>query len=185
MSDVQLADSTGDVRLLNVVNSLDTPVCHVETHRWEQLRRELPEGARVYTISMDLPIGQARWRHAEGVEHETPSAHADVGFGVACGVLLKKWRLLKRAVFVIDGDGTVVHAEYVADQMTEPGYDVIALATSPKNLRCRPSLMLGSTPRRAQSLTVGRGMCSSSATSSVGSSSSRLLTLASICPHTC
>jgi thioredoxin-dependent peroxiredoxin len=68
--DVQLADSAGEVRLPNVVNSLDTPVCHVETRRWEQLRNDLPEGVRVYTISMDLPFGQARWRRAEGVEHE-------------------------------------------------------------------------------------------------------------------
>jgi thiol peroxidase len=40
MGDVQLADSAGEVRLLNVVNSLDTPVCHVETRRWEQLRND-------------------------------------------------------------------------------------------------------------------------------------------------
>jgi len=130
LRDVQLADSAGEVRLLNVVNSLDTPVCHVETRRWEQLRGDLPEGVRVYTISMDLPFGQARWRRAEGVEHEALSAHADERFGAAYGVLLKEWRLLQRAVFVIDGDGTVVHAEYVADQMTEPDYDAAVAAAT-------------------------------------------------------
>ena len=128
MRDVALADSAGAVRLLNVVNSLDTPVCHVETHRWEQLRDELPEGVRVYTISMDLPFAQARWRSAEGVEHEALSAHADEGFGADYGVLLKEWRLLQRAVFVIDGGGKVVHAEYVADQMAEPDYDAAVAA---------------------------------------------------------
>lgn len=68
MRDVALADSAGAVRLLNVVNSLDTPVCHVETHRWEQLRDELPEGVRVYTISMDLPfaLAQRGGRRARG-----------------------------------------------------------------------------------------------------------------------
>jgi thiol peroxidase len=130
MRDVQLADSAGAVRLLNVVNSLDTPVCHVETRRWEQLRSQLPEGVRVYTISMDLPFGQARWRRAESVEHEALSAHADERFGADYGVLLKEWRLLQRAVFVIDGDGTVVHAEYVADQMTEPDYDAAVAAAA-------------------------------------------------------
>src|SRR5919112_15336 len=49
MLDVSLAASNGEVRLLNVVNSLDTPVCHVETRRWEQLRADLPDGVRVYT----------------------------------------------------------------------------------------------------------------------------------------
>lgn len=35
----------------------------------------------------------------------------------------EEWLLLQRAVFVIDDEGTGVHAEYVADQVTEPGYD--------------------------------------------------------------
>src|SRR6476469_2185649 len=67
MKQVNLADSAGTVRLLNVVNSLDTPVCHVETRRWEGLRGDLPAGTTVYTISMDLPFAQARWQTAEGV----------------------------------------------------------------------------------------------------------------------
>ncbi len=43
-------------------------------------------------------------------------------------MLLKEWRLLQRAVFVIDGGGKVVHAEYVADQMAEPDYDAAVAA---------------------------------------------------------
>jgi thiol peroxidase len=62
----RLADSGKTVRLLNVVNSLDTPVCHIETHRWEHLSTELPSGVEVYTISMDLPFAQARWQSTEG-----------------------------------------------------------------------------------------------------------------------
>ena len=123
MSTVRLADSAGSVRLLNVVNSLDTPVCHVETRRWEELRGGgLPAGARVYTISMDLPFAQARWQAAERVEHQSLSAHKDEGFGRDYGVLIKEWRLLQRAVFVVDRAGKVAHVEYVADQMTEPDY---------------------------------------------------------------
>jgi thioredoxin-dependent peroxiredoxin len=122
MRTVSLAESTGSVRVLNVVNSLDTPVCHRETRRWDELRAELPANVRVYTVSMDLPFGQARWRAAEKVEHEALSAHASERFGLDYGVLLKEWRLLQRAVFVVDPEGTVAHAEYVADQMTEPDY---------------------------------------------------------------
>jgi thiol peroxidase len=128
MREVSLADSAGEVRLLNVVNSLDTAVCQVETRRWEQLRAGLAPGVRVYTISMDLPFGHARWRRAEGVEHDALSAHASEQFGREYGVLLKEWRLLQRAVFVIDAEGIVVHAEYVADQMAEPDYDAAVLA---------------------------------------------------------
>ncbi|HEY3110892.1 MAG TPA: thiol peroxidase [Chloroflexota bacterium] len=122
MSTVRLADSAGSVRLLNVVNSLDTPVCQVETRRWEDSRGELPDGVRVYTVSMDLPFAQARWRAAEGVSHQSLSAHKDERFGRDYGVLIREWRLLQRAVFVVDRAGRIAHAEYVADQMAEPDY---------------------------------------------------------------
>src|SRR5437867_4109326 len=45
---IGLADSAGKVRLLNIVNSLDTPVCHVETRHWDKLRAELPPDVVVY-----------------------------------------------------------------------------------------------------------------------------------------
>ena len=122
MSTVRLADSAGSVRLLNVVNSLDTPVCQVETRRWEASRGELPDGVRVYTVSMDLPYAQARWGAAEGVGHQSLSAHKEEAFGRDYGVLIKEWRLLQRAVFVVDRAGRIAHAEYVADQMAEPDY---------------------------------------------------------------
>jgi thioredoxin-dependent peroxiredoxin len=123
MRQVSLADSAGKVRLLNVVNSLDTPVCHVETHKWEDLRGRLPEDVEVYTVSMDLPFAQARWQGSEGVNHTMLSSHRSERFGQDYGVLLKEWRMLQRAVFVIDRDGRIAHAEYVADQMQEPDYD--------------------------------------------------------------
>jgi thioredoxin-dependent peroxiredoxin len=122
--EVTLHGGTGHVRLLHVVNSLDTPVCHVGAHRFEQMRAEdLPPGIDVYTVSMDLPFAQARWRGAENVSHEALSSHRSEAFGKDYGVLLREWRLLQRAVFVIDRDGTIIYSEYVPDQMAEPNYD--------------------------------------------------------------
>ena len=43
-------------------------------------------------------------------------------------MLLKEWRLLQRAVLVIDRDGKIAHAEYVNDQMPEPDYDAAIAA---------------------------------------------------------
>lgn len=128
MQTVRLADSAGTVRLLNVINSLDTPVCHVETHRWERLRAALPPNVRVYTVSMDLPFAQARWQSAENVTHQALSAHRDEQFGRDYGVLIKEWRLLQRAVFVIGKDDRIIHAEYIADQMREPDYEAAIAA---------------------------------------------------------
>src|SRR5215212_9306667 len=56
---VTLEDSAGSVRLLNVINSIDTPVCHVETRRWDEM---IPGGVKTYTISMDLPFALLRWQ---------------------------------------------------------------------------------------------------------------------------
>src|SRR5260221_10876150 len=119
---VQLEDSAGTVRLLNVVNSLDTPVCHVETRRWEELRADLPSNVSIYTVSIDLPFAQARWQAAEGVRHQALSAHRSWQFGQDYGVLITEWRLLQSPVFVIDRHGQIVYTEYVADQMREPDY---------------------------------------------------------------
>jgi thiol peroxidase len=116
---VRLADTAGRVRLLSVVNSLDTPVCDVQTRRWVSAP---PEDVVVYTVSMDLPFAQQRWMGDAGAEHVALSSHRSEDFGSDYGVLIKEWRMLQRALFVIDGEGTIVHAEYVADQMQEPDY---------------------------------------------------------------
>jgi thioredoxin-dependent peroxiredoxin len=125
---IRLSDTHGKVRLLNVINSIDTPVCHVETHKWEDFRPSLPADVVVYTVSMDLGFAQARWHKAEGVTHQALSSHKSEQFGQDYGVLLKEWRLLQRAVFVIDGNDKIVYAEYVNDQMQEPNYDAAIAA---------------------------------------------------------
>jgi thiol peroxidase len=125
---IRLADTAGRVRLLNVVNSVDTPVCHIETRKWDGLRADLPAPVVLYTISMDLPFAQARWRGAEGTGHELLSAHKDESFGRDYGILIKEWRLLQRAVFVIDRNDRITYAEYVADQMMQPDYDAALVA---------------------------------------------------------
>jgi len=119
----RLTDTNGKVRLLNVINSIDTPVCHAETCKWEKALPEMPENTVLYTISMDLPFALARWSAAEGAKHEFLSAHMSEEFGAEYGVLLKEWRLLQRAVFVIDENNRIAYAEYVNDQMQEPNYD--------------------------------------------------------------
>lgn len=119
---VGLADSAGMMRLLNVVNSLERPLCQVVTRRWEALCADLPPNTCMYTVSMDLPQMQARWQDTAGVLHQTLSAHRSQQFGQDYGVWLKEWRQLARAVFVIDRHDRIVYTQYVADQRHEPEY---------------------------------------------------------------
>lgn len=126
MDTVRLADLAGSVVVLNVVNSLDTPVCDVQTRRVDSL---FP-GAKVLTVSMDLPFALIRWTSAAGVTHPAVSSHRSEAFGCDYGVLIEEWRALQRSLFVIDGNGRLLHAQYVADQMDEPDYDAAVAAAS-------------------------------------------------------
>ncbi len=119
---VGLADSSGTVRLLNVVNSLERPFCQLVTRRWEALCPALPPIAYIYTVSMDSPELQALWQEGAGVLHQALSAHRSEQFGQDYGVWLKEWRLLQSAVFVFDRNAHIVYAEYIADQLREPDY---------------------------------------------------------------
>lgn len=123
-----LSDSDGQIRLLNVVNSLDTPVCQLETRKWDKMLADLPDDVTVYTITMDLPFAIDRWTKEAGVTHQGLSSHRSEQFGQDYGVLLKEWRMLQRSVFVIDGSRTISYVEYVDDQMREPDYEAAAAA---------------------------------------------------------
>ncbi|MCC6791851.1 MAG: thiol peroxidase [Thermomicrobiales bacterium] len=123
MGTVRLSDSAGSLRVLSVVPSLDTSVCSIQGRKWDKLQSDLPTGAVLYTISMDLPHAQSRWQATENVEHQALSAHKNEAFAIEYGLLLREWRLLQRAIFVIDGDSVVRYVEYVADQGAEPDYD--------------------------------------------------------------
>jgi thiol peroxidase len=123
-----LAATAGRVRLLNVINSLDTPVCAIETRRFEAARQELPDDIVVLTISMDLPYAQVRWNTEAGVTHRALSAHRSEEFGRSYGVLIREWRLLQRAVFVVDRQERLTYVEYVSDQAAEPDYEAALAA---------------------------------------------------------
>ncbi|HXZ29636.1 MAG TPA: redoxin domain-containing protein, partial [Dehalococcoidia bacterium] len=57
MSEVQLSQSSGKVRLLSVVHSLDTNVCDLQTQRFEAEASKFKDVV-MYAISMDLPFAQ-------------------------------------------------------------------------------------------------------------------------------
>lgn len=117
-----LVDSTGMVRLLNVVNSLRQPVCQRVTRQWEALCAGLPANVCIYTVSMDSPQMQANFQDSAGVLHQALSAQRSDQFGQEYGVWLAEWRLLQRSVFVIDQNERIIYTEYVADQHDEPNY---------------------------------------------------------------
>ena len=124
LSPLALSSLRGKVCILSCVPSLDTPVCDTQTRRFNEAAAGLGDDVAIVTASMDLPFAQARWCGAAGVEAvQTVSDHRDAALATAYGVLIKELRLLARAVFVIDRDRTVQHAQVVGEVTEEPDYD--------------------------------------------------------------
>jgi len=131
LEEVTLASSAGKTRIIATIPSLDTPVCHEETRKFNEQAGSL-ENVEILVVSMDLPFGQKRWCGAEGVEAvRTLSAHRCSGFGESYGTLIKGGpldRCLCRAIFVVDGDGKLTHVEYVGEIAEHPNYDAAIAA---------------------------------------------------------
>lgn len=129
LSTVKLSSFRGKVCIILSVPSLDTGVCDTMTRRFNQEAGNLADVV-VLTISMDLPFTQRRWCGAADVENlQTLSDHRNASFGEAFGVLIKELRLLARAVFVIDKEGTIQYIEIVDELTNEPDYDAAIKAT--------------------------------------------------------
>jgi thiol peroxidase len=123
LNPVDLAATGRGVRIFSVVPSLDTPVCDAQTKRFNEEAGKLPN-VSIYTISMDLPFAQKRWCGAFGVDNvKMVSDHRDGSFGQSYGTLIKELRIESRAIFVIDPDNTVRHAEYVKEVADHPNYE--------------------------------------------------------------
>ncbi|PLX81666.1 MAG: thiol peroxidase [Desulfuromonas sp.] len=121
---VTLTDSTGKVRIITVVPSLDTPVCDTMTRRFNEDAAKLPEDVVVYTVSLDLPFAQKRWCGNAGIEKVvTLSDYQDRSFGLNWGMLIKELKLLARAVFVVDRSGKVAYRDVVSEVTAEPDYN--------------------------------------------------------------
>lgn len=120
---VDLAATGNNVRIISVVPSLDTPVCDAQTKRFNEEAAKL-SGVDILTVSMDLPFAQKRWCGAFGVDKvKMLSDHRDGSFGSGYGTLIKELRIESRAIFVLDKNNTVRHAEYVKEVADHPNYD--------------------------------------------------------------
>lgn len=129
LAEFRFSSLKGEVCVISSVPSLDTPVCDIETRRFNDEAARLGVGVKLLTISMDLPFAQKRWCGAAGVENlKTYSDHRDAAFGLAYGVLIKELRLLARAVFVVDKGGRLEHVHLVKELANEPDYEAVLKA---------------------------------------------------------
>lgn len=131
LHDVSLKDFAGKRKLLNIVPSLDTPLC-AESARMFNYRAGLLENVAVLVISADLPFAQQRFCTIEGVDRLTTlSMMRTKDFGHDYGVLVVDGPLAgltARAVIVLDEQDRVLYAQLVPEITGEPDYDTAIAA---------------------------------------------------------
>ena len=126
-----LADTpVGTVRVFSVVPSLDTPVCALQTTRFDADVAAMGRAVAAYTVSVDTPYAMHRFCRAQAVSTlvNLSDYRPERSCGHAWGVLAEETGELVRAVFVVDRDGRVALEEIVPEIADEPHYDAALAA---------------------------------------------------------
>ncbi|MDH5649073.1 MAG: thiol peroxidase [Gammaproteobacteria bacterium] len=126
LADVSLSSFQGKKKLLNIVPSLDTPVCATSTRKFNEVAKD-QDNAVMLIISADLPFAISRFCSTEKTKQvKALSMMRDKKFAKDYGVLLQDGPLkgiTARAVVVIDENDKVTYTELVSEIAQEPDYD--------------------------------------------------------------
>ena len=123
LADIGCESLHGKVRVLSVAPSIDTPGCAMQTRTLNKEAADLAEDVVILSVSLNLPFAMRRFCGAEGIDRViAASDHKYHAFGEAYGVCTREIGLLPRAVFIVNRDGRVVHAEHVPAVTNEPDY---------------------------------------------------------------
>lgn len=126
LNDVSLAIYKGKKKLLNIVPSLDTPVCATSTKKFNEAAQGRSD-VLFLMISTDLPFAMKRFCSAEGTNNVIPlSLMRSRKFAEDYGVLIEDGPLAgitARAVVVLDADDKVVYTQLVPEIRQEPDYN--------------------------------------------------------------
>ncbi len=133
LNDRSLSDYAGKKILMNIVPSLDTPVCATSTKKFNEAAAG-KDNVIMLVIAADLPFAMSRFCGAENVDKVVPlSMMRSRNFAKDYGVLIEDGPLAgitARAIVVIDENGKVVYTELVPEIAQEPDYDKALAALS-------------------------------------------------------
>lgn len=131
LGDKTLGDFAGKKKLLNIVPSLDTPVCATSTKTFNAAMADKGDAVAL-VISADLPFAMGRFCSAEGIDNVIAlSMMRSRAFAEDYGMLIEDGPLAGitgRAVVVLDANNTVVYTQLVAEITEEPDYDAALAA---------------------------------------------------------
>jgi thiol peroxidase len=114
--EVDLSQERGKVFFLNIVPSLDTPVCDTQTHYLGEEGDKLPDLVQRITISRDTIFAQRRFaEEAKLTDIRYLSDHREGEFGKSTGLLMDGLKLLARSVIVVDTRAKVQYIQVVPE----------------------------------------------------------------------
>lgn len=126
LKDVSLKDFAGKRKILNIVPSLDTPVCATSTRKFNEAASKL-DNTVALVIAADLPFAMERFCSIEGLDNVIPlSLMRGRDFMRNYGVKIADSAfqgVTARALLVLDENDRVIYAELVKDISDEPDYD--------------------------------------------------------------
>jgi thioredoxin-dependent peroxiredoxin len=121
LSEKDMAETRGKVRIISVVPSLDTPVCEQQTHAISEKNGGLDRDVQLITVSMDLPFAQKRFSEKAKITNVLfLSDYRTADFGQNYGLLIKPLHLLSRAVIVVDRENVVRYVQVVPEITSLP-----------------------------------------------------------------
>ncbi len=131
LGDTSLSKFEGKRKVLNIVPSLDTPVCAKSTRIFNEKVAAF-ENVVTLVIAADLPFAMGRFCGAEGLERVITLStfrhhdfHEKLGVDIADGPLRG---LTARAVLVLDANNRVLHSQLVPEIKQEPDYEAALAA---------------------------------------------------------
>lgn len=125
--EVRLKEFNNDYILLNVVPSLDTPVCDLQTKTInEEILKKEDIDMKVITISNDLPYAQERWSEREELEGITVlSDYLFHEFGDKYGLFINELGLLARCVLILNSKKEIIYSIHSNEMSQHLNYDEI------------------------------------------------------------
>lgn len=107
-------DFAGKIKVLSLIPSIDVDLCEIQTTVLNRKFEDFPKDTVLISMSEDLPFALDKFRKRMETENVTYlSDYKDRVFGQSYQALINEFKLLNRAIFIIDKDNTIRHVEYV------------------------------------------------------------------------
>lgn len=114
------------IQLIITVPSLDTPVCEMETKKFNEMLAKF--NADITIISMDLPFAQNRFCESFNIKNITTASdfrYRDMEkYGVIIGEGALKG-LIARSIFIVDKESKITYKQLVPEITQEPNYQEV------------------------------------------------------------